>query len=237
MLKVQAVGLNVIHSFPVDPTARFEPGMIGQLAQQDNMIVMTVSDGRAPFGIIDDIKAVSLTATQQEEIVVITAQSFSEDGYGGFISDFIESQELENSNLVVDSFFTTSDVGVIVNYRNGTIKIPAGTELNFNDGTVDEGIFNALKIKVSYRYYIPSEFGEDTTLASGKVSIRFDRGIYATDQYDTSTVYSLNDPLFVSAEGKLTTKSSEIGGVGTPVVGTVTCPPTNLSPFLEFFWF
>lgn len=57
MLRAVSIGHPHSTSFPVDPDAEFEPGMIGQLKVINGLeIVLSVSDGLAPLGIIDDVK-------------------------------------------------------------------------------------------------------------------------------------------------------------------------------------
>ena len=55
MLRLIQIGNSLPVSFPVDPTSVFQPGQIGQLKVIGNEIVCGISDGTAPFGIIDDI--------------------------------------------------------------------------------------------------------------------------------------------------------------------------------------
>lgn len=46
-------------SYPVDPHGVFEAGMIAQLKVVDDEIVVGVSDGTAPLGIIDDYRTIN----------------------------------------------------------------------------------------------------------------------------------------------------------------------------------
>lgn len=62
MLKIIVLSGNPI-AYPVDPNAIFEPGMIAQLKVVGDEIVVGVSDGSAPFGIIDDIKTATADST------------------------------------------------------------------------------------------------------------------------------------------------------------------------------
>jgi hypothetical protein len=62
MLKLVQTGNALPISWPVDPTAEFEAGMIAQLYLRGNNMVCGVSDGRSPIGIIDDCKTRAFTA-------------------------------------------------------------------------------------------------------------------------------------------------------------------------------
>ena len=66
---------------------------------------------------------------------------------------------------------------------------------------------------------------------SGRITIWFTRGIFATDQYDTTVAYPLNATLFCGIDGKLTTNSNG------PGIAMVTGPPSVMLNSLEFLWF
>ena len=67
-------------SYPVDPSAEFEPGMVAQLGVIGNNIVCGVSDGTAPIGIIDDIKTRAFTSTSIDEVVIASAPAIQQGG-------------------------------------------------------------------------------------------------------------------------------------------------------------
>ena len=98
----------------------------------------------------------------------------------------------------------TSTVSVILNPVNAVITVPAGTELNYDSN--DDGVNDSFKVICNYIYRVANKPGDDTTLGSGRITIHYQRGIYATDQFDTTQVYPLNSTLYVGFDGKLTSK-------------------------------
>jgi hypothetical protein len=228
-LKIVQVGNSIPVSYPVNSTAEFEPGMIGQLMLQGSNIVCGVSDGRAPFGIIDDYKTRAFSAPSIDEEVVAVAPAVVEQN-GRLVAAADVKWELKNPN-VIPSSFVTSPVDVALNPRNGLITFPAGTPLNFDqDG---DGQYDSIRTVVSYTYQIPNISGDDSTIASGKVTIWFQRGIFQTDKYETNQRYPLNAILFVSENGLLTTQQPSDEHPG---VAIVTGPPTALFSTIELLW-
>src|SRR5690606_29417878 len=119
-------------SFPVDPNAEFQPGMIGQLGTMGNNIVCGVSDGTCPLGIIDEIKTRAFTAPSIDEIVIATVPAVARTIIGGRSYTTIDVQSsLQNSNILASSF-TTNPVDAALNAKNGVLIFPEGTELNFD---------------------------------------------------------------------------------------------------------
>lgn len=227
MLRVIQTGNARPISYPVDPNATFEPGMIGQFKVVGNDHVLGVSDGRAPFGIIDDIRTTAFSAPVNDELVIIPGTP-TYDGYK-WINSTDTSKELYNANIISTSFVSDYP-GLKLNPINGILRAPAGTELNFAaDGSPTP---NAVRTRVKYTYYVPNIAGEDSTTGSGRVTLWWSRGIFQTDQYEM-TAFSVNATLFVSSRGKLTTEQtmSEQPGVAMCIV-----PPTAHNPFLEFIW-
>lgn len=229
MLRLISIGNGLPVSYPVDPTATFEPGQIAQLKVLGNEVVCGVSDGTAPFGIIDDINTSAFTAPIKDEIVDISVVGIN-DGYGNYISAAEAMQTLSFANIVRSSFI--SDVeNITLNDINGVVIAPAGSEINYDkDG---DGIPDTIRIIVSYIYRIPNIPGDNSTLNSGRITVWFVRGIYETDQYDTTQKYVVNATLFVNSEGKLTTKQ---GSNSCPGIALCTCPPTGLNSTIEFLW-
>jgi hypothetical protein len=124
-----------------------------------------------------------------------------------------------------------SDIDVELIPRNGVIVFPAGTQLN-ND-SAGTGTPDSIRAVVSYTYQVPNVPGDDTTFASGRVSVWTSRIIAATDQFETNVRYPLNANLFVSESGFLTTRQpSPRHGAVALVLG----PPTSALNFLEFLW-
>lgn len=227
MLRPIQVGLARPVSINVNPNATFQPGMISQLQAIGNDIVMGVSDGLAPIGIIDDIKTTAFTTARVDEIVDIEIP-VAFDGYN-FVSTMTVSKELENASIVPNSF-RADYPGLILNQVNGVLRAPAGSIANFkvNGSTT----FNAIRTIVNYSFYIPNIAGEDSTLGSGKITVWFARGIYQTDQFE-SVPFALNATLFVSGAGKLTTEQVS---PSHPAVAICTLPPSAQNATLEFLW-
>ena len=228
-LKIVQIGNSLPVSYPVDPNAEFEPGMIAQLYLRGNNLVCGVSDGRAPFGIIDDFKTRAFTAPSiDEEVIVPITSAVKQDGR--LVNGVDIKWELQNPNIIPSSFIT-SPIDVALFPRNGVVLFPAGTELNFDlDG---DGIPDSIRTIVSYSYQIPNVPGDDSTLGSGHVTVWFQRGIFQTDKYATNQRYPLNSILCVSENGMLTTSQPN---EYYPGVAMVTGPPTAAFGTLELLW-
>ena len=227
MLKVIHTGNALPMSLSVDPTAEFEPGMFAQLGLIGNDIVAGISDGNAPLGIIDDVRTNAFTKPQVDEIVIVDAQSSTIDGNGKRVSTVDVTGVLEFPNIIENSF--TSTISVILNVVNGIITIPAGTELNYDAD--EDGENDSFRIITNYIYRIAGKPGDDTTIGSGRVTIHYQRGIYATDQFDTTQVYPINCTLFVGLDGKLTSAQPTDTHPG---VALCTGPPSAAIGTLEF---
>lgn len=231
MFRLVQVSNALPFSFPVDPSAEFEPGQIAQLTLLGNQVVCGVSDGTAPIGIIDDIKKNAFSATEIDEVVIVNAATVATvDASGNLVTSVDIKTELRNPNIT-DSSFVSRDVDVELIPRNGVIVFLAGTQLNFDaDG---DGIPDSIRTVVSYSYQVPNVPGDDSTLASGRVTVWFDRMIFATDQFETNRRYPVNAPLFVSESGLLTTRQIQDD---YPSIAMVTGPPTSVHGSLEAIW-
>jgi hypothetical protein len=227
MLRIIQSGNARAISYPGDPNATFEPGMIAQFKVIGNDHILGVSDGRAPFGIIDDIRTTAFTAPVNDELVIIPGVP-SFDGYQ-WINSMDTSKELYNAGIVSSSFVSDYE-GLKLNPINGILRAPAGTVLNYaSDGSATP---NSVRTRVKYVYSVPNIAGEDTTVGSGRITVWWSRGIFQTDQYEM-TAYSVNATLFVSSRGKITTEQTM---PDQPGVAMCIVPPTAHNPFLEFIW-
>lgn len=222
------MGNTLPFSFPVDPNSEFQPGQIAQLGVMGNQVVCGVSDGRVPIGIIDDIKTHSFTAASIDEIVIAPATGVLQNGV--LVTPVDIKVELQNP-VILPSSFVSDPIDVELIPRNGVIVFLAGTPLNFS--MTNSGIPDSIRTRVSYTYQIPNIPGDDSTFASGRVTVWFSRIIAQTDMYDTSVRYPVNATLFVNDKGMFTTHriSEEFPGVAI-----VTAPPTSLHSSLEFLW-
>lgn len=213
-------------SYPVHPSAEFQPGYIAQITVIGNDAVMTVSDGTAPIGIIDDSKTSSFSRVQIDEIVEIVVKP--EDIVGGLTTRDYDGY-LEYPYVLDNSF--TSTKTIILNATNGIVTIPEGTavETFVVDGVTVQGF----KMICNYAYKIANQPGADTTLGSNMVTVHYTRGWYETDQFDSTALYPLNATLYVGLDGKLTTKQVTSRHPG---VAVVTGPPSSLNSTLQFMW-
>ena len=227
MLKVIHSGNALPMSLSVDPTAEFEPGMFAQLGLIGNDIVASISDGTAPLGIIDDVRTAAFTKAKVDEIIVIDAQGTSTDANGNLVSNVDVTGIMEFPNVIESSF--TSTVSVVLNVVNGVVTVPAGTQVNHDsDG---DGVFDSFRIIVNYIYRVAGKPGDDTTIGSGRVTIHYQRGIYATDQFDTTQIFPVNCTLYVGLDGKLTSAQPT---ENHPGVAICTGPPSAAIGSLEF---
>lgn len=216
-------------SFPVDPTAEFEPGQAAQLWTMGNQVVCGVSDGSAPIGIIDDVKKNAFSAVSIDEIVIATPPAVDR-GDGVLVSSIDYSVPLENSNVIASSF-VSRPVSVELIAKNGLVTFLAGTPLNFS--STDSGTPDSIRTVVSYTYHIPNVPGDNSTFASGRVTVWLSRMIFQTDQFETNQRYPLNAPVFINESGLFTTRQiSE----NYPSIGIVTGPPTSIWGNLEIYW-
>jgi len=229
MLRVIQAGLGRPVSYPVDPNAVFEPGQIAQIKQIGNDIVIGVSDGLAPIGIIDDIKTTAFTLAVIDEIVIIEVPTVF-DGYN-WVSTMVGIGELDNADIVQNSF-AASIGGLKLNATNGTLRVPVGFEVNYQ--TEDSATPNAVRVITRYAFRVPNVPGEDSTQGSGRMTVWFTRGIFSTDQFETDVPFQTNATLFVSPKGKLTTALTQ---QGQPGVAMCITPPSAHNSVLEFVWF
>jgi|19_taG_2_1085344.scaffolds.fasta_scaffold19729_2 hypothetical protein len=230
MLRPIQVGNSLPISYPVDPSSTFQAGQIAQLKLIGQDIVAGVSDGTQPIGLLDDVRATAFTQPVVDEIVVIQAVGVQGDGYGNYITVAEAKQELDEANIVTSSFVADYQ-NLILNSKNGVLSAPAGTTLNYDlDG---DGVPDSIRTVVNYVYRVTDIPGDDTTIGSGRVTIWFDRGLFETDQFDSTVRYPLNATLFVNADGQFTTTQTT---ANHPGVALVTGPPSSMVSTLEFLW-
>jgi len=229
MLRIIQAGNALPASYPVDITSTFQPGQICQLKLIGNDIVMGLSDGTAPLGIIDDIKTSAFTQSVYDEVVIIRGIDITTDGYNYYTGrDALEP--LKNASLIRSSFLSDYE-GLILNEINGVLTLPEGSRLNFDsDGDRKN---DSVKTIVNYVYQVAALPGDDTTIGSNRITFWFQRGIFATDMYDTLQRYPLNSTLFVNEQGKLTTRQLT---PNHPGIGIVSGPPTAMHGTIEFMW-
>lgn len=213
-------------SYPVDPNAEFEPGMIAQLGVNGNNIVCGVSDGTAPLGVIDEIKTRAFTEPSIDEVIIVNIPNPAHQG-SQLVVPYDTLKTMRNAN-VIESSFVTSPIDVALIPTNGVLLFPAGTVLNYDaDG---DGIPDSVRTVVSYTYQVPNIPGDDSTQGSGRVTVWFTRMIFQTNMFETNQRYPVNANLFVSENGLLTTRQPSSDHPG---VAVVTGPPTAIYGTLE----
>lgn len=195
-----------------------------------NDAIMGVSDGRAPIGLIDDVKDTAFMKPVIDEIIIVKPNIITTDGYGSYYAGEYSDELLKKAHIVETSFVSRYAGVELSNSINGVVAIKTGTLLNYK--TPGSSTNNAFRTLASYSYYVPNIPGEDTTLGSGRVTIWFTRGIFQTDQFEL-VPYAINSNLYVSAGGKLT---SEQTLPNQPAVGMTLVPPASHNATLEFLW-
>lgn len=230
MLRVIQAGLTLPISYPVDPNAVFQPGMLCQLKVLGNDIVMGVSDGIAPFGIIDEFKDIAFSKPVVDEVVIIQPNAVTFDGYQ-YRAAYDTMRDIRHANLVPGTFVSDSPSIISLNETNGIVTIKAGTPLNY--ATTGSLTPNAFRTKIRYAYYVPNRPGEDTTFGSQRMTLWAFGGIYQTDQFE-SVPFAVNASLYCSASGRFTTEQTI---PNQPSIGMVIVPPVAHNAFLEFKFF
>lgn len=214
--------------FPIDPSAVFEPGMIGGLLEIGGETFCSVSNGTTipPFGIIDDVNTTAFRRPVVDDLVFIPSPGIPAPGYGGgIVNPSPVMGKLREVNIVPETF--ASDVAVSLDPKHGVITIPAGTTLNHRN---EQGEYDGFEVLTSYQFLVPDIPGDSSVAATGLVTLHIFRGIFETDQYDTTVDYPINAPLFCGLDGKLTSK------VNGTALGTVVHKPSALNGSLSFLW-
>jgi hypothetical protein len=226
-------------SFALHTSAEFQQGQIAQFTSLGNNIVIGVSNGMAPFGIIDDIRTRSFSNNiHDEEHILAVPNPIKNNTTGQLVSAVDILEPLDQANLITHSFTArqislTQVIGGIslsVNERNGLATVPAGTPLNFDMN--GDGIPDSIRFLCSYAFWEPNYRGEDTTRGSNRVTVWYQRMIVETNMYETNRYYPLNAPLYCSAFGLFTT---EPVAIGYPAVGFVISPPNRFG-LLQLVW-
>lgn len=230
MLRLIQIGNSLPVSYAADLTSVFCSGQVGQLKVVGNNVVCGLSDGTAPLGIIDDSRTNSFSQPVIDEILIINSNGVDFIG-GKYFTHGDSLGVLRNAGLMRSSFISDYE-GLVLNPVNGVLTLLAGSELNWDsDG---DHIPDSVKTIMSYVYQLSSIPGDDTVAGSGKLTMYINRGIFATDQFDTLQRYPVNALLFVNENGVFTTKQI------TPrhrSVGMCLAPPTSMINSLELLWF
>lgn len=221
------MGNSLPMSYPVDPSAIFEPGTAMSLTVLGSQIVATTSRGDSFFGICDDSKTKSFFAVSWDEAIVVPVLNSTLNNNNQLITPIDIKAELENPNISPDSF-TSINVPVQLNARNGVITFPAGTVLNYD--LLSTGSPNAIKTLVRYQYQIPNVIGEDSTLGSGQVTLWFQRMVCSVSVFESNQQYRVNSNLFINEKGQFTTRQIH---PNSPCIAICTAPPSALYADLQ----
>jgi hypothetical protein len=182
------------------------------------------------LGIIDDVNTKSFSQPAIDEEVIFGPDLIGTPvvGPGGqLVTGHDVMTVLQNPSIVKGSF--VSNYPVIINYKNGVAKVPAGSFLNY--ASIVGGTLDSIRIIVSYIYQVPDLPGDNSTIGSGRITVWFTRGIFGTDIFDTTQGYPLNCPLYSGLDGKLTSKQPF---VNAPGIAICIGPPTALDNMLQF---
>lgn len=234
MLRAIQIGNSSPLSYPVDPSAVFEAGQIAELKTIGNDLVVGVSSGISPLGIIDDIntKAFSQPAIDEEVIFGPDLIGTPISGPGGQLVTATDNMTtLQNPSIIKGSF--VSNYPVIINYKNGVAKLPAGSFLNYRINPDPMAPLDSIRIIVSYLYQVPDLPGDNTTLGSGRITVWFQRAVWQTDQFDSTQGYPVNATLFCGLDGRFTTKQPT---PNHPGIAMVVGPPTATNTMLDLLW-
>ena len=145
------VGNALPASFIVDPSAEFQPGQCAELTVIGNQVMVTVSNGTAPLGIIDDVKTKSFSSVAWNEEVIISCTNPALSG-STLVLPVDSKAELVHAYVASSSFQSTVKVQLIP--TNGVIVFLAGTPLNFD--LTGSGTPNAVRTVVNYTYQVPN---------------------------------------------------------------------------------
>lgn len=231
--------LNPGRSVPIqrnlDPNAEFSAGMLGQLKFVGNSIVLGISDGIAPLGIIDDTREVAYLRPVIDEIVTYTPHPDWVDWTNPTIPKlkYAVQAHLQHANIA-EYTYASNKPDIMLIPTNGDIIFPAGMALDviMNPAGTE---FDSVSAIVRYSYYVPNMPGLDTTAGSSKVTIWVNPAglIGATDQYESNVPYPLNCALYCSPKGRFT---SEQTSANQPSIAMCLVPPTASNAALEFVW-
>lgn len=199
-----------------------------QLVVLGNQIMGTVSNGTAPFGIIDEIRTKAFSNVSWNEVVLISNVPSTTSG-SKIISTVDVKYELKKPNIIASSFTSTLDV--ILNANNGVITVPAGSELNFD--ITGSGIPNGFRAIVNYSYFIANVPGDDSTAGSGRMTVWFQRMIVETTMFETNVSYPVNANLYSSEDGMFTVRKPYQNSAS---IGLVMAPPSPMNSSLQLLW-
>src|SRR5208283_1857804 len=129
MLRLVNIGNSLPASHAVDPSVEFQPGQCAQLATIGNQVLVTVSNGVSPIGVIDDVKVRAFTNNSWNEVIIVPAVGVRGPS-GRLVTPVDIKKELKEAHIIPHSF--NSDVDCVLNANNGVITFLKGTPLNYD---------------------------------------------------------------------------------------------------------
>jgi len=225
-------------SFALDPSAEFEAGQVAQITLVGNNTVATISNGIAPFGVIDDVRTRAFTNNVVDEEHIHTFRAGETQLINNVLCTLLDTSVLLNNayitknSFVARQVFNTQLAGIrlTLNPTNGAVIVPAGTPLNFS--ITGSSTPDSIRFLCSYTYRISNYAGEDTTRGSNRVTIWYQRMIIETNMYETNQSYPINSPLYVNEKGKFTTRQI---AENYPAIGIVLSRPNKFG-YLQLLW-
>ena len=221
MLQLIEVFSNLPESFSVDDV-NFQAGQVGQLRLKDDIVMVTISDGLRPLGIIDDIRTDFFRKVVINEKYLIPIKPKFNENNEVVLSECF-TIELKNKNIITQSFWCDADV--VLKGKSGTLSINANTKCFYN---LETSIF---ELTCSYAYNVRANF-DDSTANSKKVTLWTKNLIAETDMFDCVRSYPLGANLYVK-NGLFTTQKIHDQ---SSCIGKVMYPPTASHPCLRLLW-
>ena len=209
-------GLDTPGTRLVDPNAEFVSGMLGTLSIIDGAprVTNVTAVGDVVVGMFFGDKAVSYYKNVFQEVLTVSAT----DEALNLKNAYVKTGTVKVTT-VADPATPVTSAGnwTLTSADNGTITITGGGAL---DGEAE--------VLVSYMAKDMQVGGIDQTMGSGKITMLEGKGELATQVYDTSVAWALNDSVYFTDEGILTTIDT-----GSAIVGVVTAPPASGNPELR----
>lgn len=225
--------------FPVDPSAMFQAGQVGQLAADAAGNPVVTLAGTKPIGLIEDNKTATFTQAVIGELHTVLVGSGTPVAVTLNHANVVSLSELSfrlSSTGVATANTRTTDY--TMNYVNGILSTTVAGAINTATAYIDtdgDSTDDSINIAVNYQFAIPGVVGVDTTLASGLVSLHVMRGEFAVGVYDTAVSYAVNTQLFVGdgSTSPVGTLTVDAASTNAQVVGVVTQPPTASNPYMH----
>lgn len=224
----------------VDPTVTFEAGQIGQLTVDPMGNTVVTLAGSKPLGLIDDNKTTAFTQPIIGEVhyvaTVAAATWYTDNAH--LVSDSELVFLLSSTGAVAATCVRGVDYSV-TSYANGIFAVFLAGLIDVAVPYLDmnhDGVADSVNIAMQYHFAVPGVAGQDTTLASGLVTMWFHKGEYSVSMYDSAASYAVNTKLYVGdgagGHAPLGVLTVAARTANTQVVGIVTQPPTASNPLL-----